>query len=51
MPKPTKAKAAKKRVKVKQLSPSTKKLSTKEASKVQGGNIRYRTFTIVDRTN
>lgn len=37
MPKSSKAKASKKRVKVEKLSGKTKKLSTKEAKKVKGG--------------
>jgi len=47
MPKTSKAKAAKKRVKVEKLPGKTKKLSTKEATKVKGG---HRMFAIVDRT-
>ena len=51
MPKTSKAKVAKKHVKVEQLPGKTRKLSTKEAKKVKGGEIRHKMFAIVDRTN
>lgn len=50
MPKTSKAKAAKKRVKVEKLLGKTKKLSMKEAGKVKGGGVKHKMFAIVDRT-
>ncbi|HVQ37399.1 MAG TPA: hypothetical protein VMS31_07700 [Pyrinomonadaceae bacterium] len=49
MPQTSKTKPAKKRVKVESLPGQKKKVSTKEAKKVQGG--RPKMFALVDRTN
>jgi len=51
MPKTSRTKAAKKRVKVEKLPDKTRKLSTKETKKVQGGTLKHKMFAIVDRTN